>query len=145
MCTRQCLVVMPASTSCQLGCPASEAIRRREQPRLAYNSLCGEIFVRAAVVNSTVPTLTSSKPIMRIYKSNIKVVIPRDLNLTKLLHQSAPDRQIPPSHLICKDNLTNRSITIGELRDRAGRLAHGVHRQYNTVEGDRFALLVPNC
>ena len=84
-------------------------------------------------------------PAMRVYKSDVKVTIPKDLNLTELLHQSAPDRQILASHLICKDNLTNRSITLGELRDRAGRLAHGLKRLSNAAEDDRFALILPNC
>jgi 4-coumarate--CoA ligase len=82
---------------------------------------------------------------MRIYKPSLSTPIPRDLNLTELLHRSAPGCHIPPTHLICSDNLTNRSITIGELRDRAGRLAHGIHRHYNPILGDRFALIVPNC
>lgn len=82
---------------------------------------------------------------MRIYKPDRTVQVPRNLNLTELLHQSAPDRQIPDSHLVCKDNLTNRSITIGELRNRAGRLANGLKRQLNCSDGNRFALIVPNC
>ena len=82
---------------------------------------------------------------MRIYKPDRTVEIPTDLNLTELLHQSAPGRLIPDSHLICKDNLTSRSITIGELRSRAGRLAHGLKRQLKCSEGDRFALILPNC
>ena len=82
---------------------------------------------------------------MRVYKSATQVTIPKDLNLTELLHQNAPDRQIEASHLICKDNLTNRSITIGELRDRAGRLAHGLRRHFDVAEDEGFALILPNC
>lgn len=82
---------------------------------------------------------------MRIYKPDRTVRVPKDLNLTELLHQSAPGRHVPDSHLICKDNLTNRSITIGEFRNRAGRLAHGLKRQLYCSEGDRFALILPNC
>lgn len=82
---------------------------------------------------------------MRIYRPDRTVNIPKDLNLTELLHQSAPDRHIPDSHLVCKDNLTNRSITIGQLRNRAGRLAHGLKRQLSCLEGNRFALILPNC
>ena len=82
---------------------------------------------------------------MRIYKPDKTVQVPRDLNLTELLHQSAPDRRIHESHLVCKDNLTNRSITLGELRNRAGRLAHGLKRVLRCSEGERFALILPNC
>lgn len=82
---------------------------------------------------------------MRIYKPDRTVDVPVDLNLTELLHQSAPGRLIPGSHVVCKDNLTNRSITIGELRNRAGRLAHGLKRVLGSSEGDRFALILPNC
>jgi 4-coumarate--CoA ligase len=84
-------------------------------------------------------------PTMRIYKPDRTVEVPTDLNLTELLHQSAPGRQIPDSHLVCKDSLTSRSITIGELRNRAGRLAHGLKRVLGCSEGDRFALILPNC
>jgi len=82
---------------------------------------------------------------MRVYKPDRTTNVPTDLNLTELLHQSAPDRQIPESHLVSKDNLTNRSITIGELRNRAGRLAHGLKRQLDCSAGHRFALILPNC
>ena len=84
-------------------------------------------------------------PEMRIYEPDRTVQVPRDLNLTELLHQSAPDRRIHESHLVCKDNLTNRSITLGELRNRAGRLAHGLKRVLRSSEGGRFALILPNC
>jgi len=82
---------------------------------------------------------------MRVYKPDRTTNVPRNLNLTELLHRSAPDRHIPDSHLVCKDNLTNRSITIGELRNRAGQLAHGLKRQLDCSTGDRFALILPNC
>jgi 4-coumarate--CoA ligase len=82
---------------------------------------------------------------MRIYKPDKTVDVPTDLNLTELLHQSAPGRLIPDSHLVCKDSLTNRSITIGELRNRAGRVAHGFKRVLGCSNGDIFALLLPNC
>jgi 4-coumarate--CoA ligase len=80
---------------------------------------------------------------MRVYKS-CEIDIPHDLNLTELLHLSA-GTQLPASHLIAKDSLTNRSITIGELRDRAGRIANGLHNKLSTNEGDRWAIILPNC
>jgi 4-coumarate--CoA ligase len=80
---------------------------------------------------------------MRVYKS-CEIDIPHDLNLTELLHLSA-GTQLPASHLIAKDSLTNRSITIGELRDRAGRIANGFHKKLSPSEGDRWAIILPNC
>ena len=93
----------------------------------------------------SVSTFSTKLPAMRIYKPDRTVQVPHDLNLTELLHQSAPDRRIHESHLICKDNLTNRSITLGELRNRAGRLAHGLKRVLRCSDGERFALILPNC
>lgn len=82
---------------------------------------------------------------MRIYKES-SILIPTDLNLTELLHTSArKDKAVPNSHVIAKDNLTNRSLTLGELRDRAGRLAKGLKKRYNLREGDRWALILPSC
>ncbi|KAI2620467.1 acetyl-CoA synthetase-like protein [Hypoxylon sp. NC1633] len=79
---------------------------------------------------------------VRIYRSGT-IEIPRDLNLTELLHKSAyPD--LPESHLIAKDSLTNRSITIGELRDRAGRIANGLKTKLTPGGQARWAILVPN-
>lgn len=81
---------------------------------------------------------------MRIYKEK-DIEIPKDLNLTELLHQSAGNIPLPESHLIAKDNLTNRSLTIGELRSRAGRIANGLHKSLTPSQGDRWALILPNC
>jgi 4-coumarate--CoA ligase len=81
---------------------------------------------------------------MRIYKER-DIDIPRDLNLTELLHQNAGSTPLPESHLIATDSLTNRSITIGELRNRAGRIANGLHKVLKPAEGDRWALILPNC
>ncbi|KAI1768131.1 acetyl-CoA synthetase-like protein [Hypoxylon sp. FL1150] len=76
------------------------------------------------------------------YRSSI-IDIPRDLNLTELLHKSAyPD--LPESHLIAKDSLTNRSITIGELRERAGRIANGLKTKLRPVDQARWAIILPN-
>lgn len=79
---------------------------------------------------------------MRIYKSGT-ILIPKDQNLTELLHTSAYTN-LPSSHLIAKDNLTNRSITIGELRDRAGRIAKGLTCELNPPDQARWALVLPN-
>jgi 4-coumarate--CoA ligase len=84
------------------------------------------------------------KTTMRIYKEK-DIEIPKDLNLTQLLHQSAGNIPLPESHLIAKDNLTNRSLTIGELRSRAGRIANGLHKSLCPSQGDRWALILPNC
>jgi 4-coumarate--CoA ligase len=70
---------------------------------------------------------------MRIYKEK-DIEIPQDLNLTELLHQSAGNIPVPESHLIAKDNLTNRSLTIGELRSRAGRIANGLHKSLSHLK-----------
>ncbi|KAI1479101.1 acetyl-CoA synthetase-like protein [Daldinia eschscholtzii] len=79
---------------------------------------------------------------MRIYRSGT-IEIPKDLNLTELLHRSAyPD--LPESHLIAKDSLTNRSITIGKLRDRAGKIAKGLKTKLNPVDQTRWAIILPN-
>ncbi|KAI1279323.1 AMP-binding enzyme [Xylaria sp. FL0933] len=79
---------------------------------------------------------------MRIYRSE-EITIPTDQNLTELLHSSArPD--LPESHLIAKDNLTNRSITIGQLRDRAGRIAKGFQLKLSPTDQARWAIVLPN-
>lgn len=79
---------------------------------------------------------------MRIYRSG-EIAIPTDQNLTELLHTSArPD--LPESHLIAKDNLTNRSITIGRLRERAGRIAKGFQDNLKPADQARWAIILPN-
>ncbi|KAI1424452.1 AMP-binding enzyme [Xylaria sp. FL1777] len=79
---------------------------------------------------------------MRIYKSG-EIAIPTDRNLTELLLSSArPD--LPESHLIAKDNLTNRSITIGQLRDRAGRIAKGFQLKLEPADQARWSIILPN-
>ncbi|KAI0448872.1 AMP-binding enzyme [Xylaria acuta] len=79
---------------------------------------------------------------MRIYRSG-EITIPTDLNLTELLHSSArPD--LPESHLIAKDNLTNRSITIGRLRERAGRIAKGFQLKLGPPDQARWVIILPN-
>ncbi|KAH8650080.1 4-coumarate-CoA ligase [Xylariales sp. PMI_506] len=79
---------------------------------------------------------------MKIYRAE-SVFIPKDQNLTELLHTSAY-ATIPESHLIAKDSLTNRSITIGELRDNAGKLARGLKEALNPDDQDRWAIILPN-
>ncbi|KAI0127127.1 AMP-binding enzyme [Xylariales sp. AK1849] len=79
---------------------------------------------------------------MRIYSSE-PISIPRDQNLTELLHTTAYPR-LPESHLIAKDSLTNRSITVGELRDRAGRIAKGLKSRLRPPDQARWAIVLPN-
>lgn len=78
---------------------------------------------------------------MKIYNSDRPLSVPIDLNLTELLHAS---KTLPPSHLIASDSLTNRSITLGELRRRAGRLANGIAEKLKPQDQARWALIVPN-
>ncbi|KAF5498277.1 4-coumarate--CoA ligase-like 7 [Colletotrichum fructicola] len=78
---------------------------------------------------------------MRTYTSQ-PIDIPRDLNLTELLHTTATS--IPESHIIASDSLTNRSITLGELRNRAGRIAQGLKDGLNPPDQARWAIVLPN-
>ncbi|OLN91685.1 4-coumarate-CoA ligase-like protein 3 [Colletotrichum chlorophyti] len=78
---------------------------------------------------------------MRTYASGL-INVPRNLNLTELLHRTATS--LPESHIIASDSLTNRSITIGELRDRAGRIAKGLKDSLNPSDQSRWAILLPN-
>jgi acyl-CoA synthetase (AMP-forming)/AMP-acid ligase II len=79
---------------------------------------------------------------MRVYSSG-SIEIPKDLNLTELLHTTAYPN-IPESHLIAKDSLTNRSITLGELRQRAGRLARSLQSHFHPEDQARWAIILPN-
>jgi acyl-CoA synthetase (AMP-forming)/AMP-acid ligase II len=79
---------------------------------------------------------------MRIYSSG-SIDIPKQVNLTELLHTTAYPN-IPDSHLVAKDSLTNRSITLGELRDRAGRLAKGLKDHFHPTDQARWAIILPN-
>ncbi|GAP85263.2 putative AMP-binding enzyme [Rosellinia necatrix] len=80
---------------------------------------------------------------MRIYKSREEIAIPTDLNLTELLHTSAHG-DLPESHLVAKDSLTNRSITIGQLRERAGRIAKGLRDGLAPADQARWVVVLPN-
>ncbi|KAF2192403.1 AMP-binding enzyme [Zopfia rhizophila CBS 207.26] len=80
---------------------------------------------------------------MRTYKSSLQIPIPTDLSLTELLHTSTTP-PIHPSHLICKDSLTNRSITLGELRARASRIANGLATTYKPKDQSRWVVILPN-
>ncbi|KAH8905662.1 AMP-binding enzyme [Coniochaeta sp. PMI_546] len=79
---------------------------------------------------------------MRIHRGET-IAIPRDQNLTELLHSSAFPL-LPDSHLIATDSLTNRSITIGELRERAGRIAGGLYDEFHPIDQARWAIVLPN-
>jgi acyl-CoA synthetase (AMP-forming)/AMP-acid ligase II len=81
---------------------------------------------------------------MRVYRDKSREInIPKDVNLTELLHTSAVP--LASSHLIATDSLTNRSLTLGDLRSRAGRIAHGLNEAYSPKEGERWAVILPNC
>lgn len=79
---------------------------------------------------------------MTIYNTDRPLDVPTDENLTELLHASAYN--IPDSHIIAADSLTNRSITLGELRDRAGRIANGFKTRLNPPDQARWAIILPN-
>ncbi|KAF2093801.1 AMP-binding enzyme [Rhizodiscina lignyota] len=79
---------------------------------------------------------------MRVYK-NGDIDIPRNLNLTELLHTTARS-DLKGDHLISKDSLTGREITLDGLRDRAGRLAAGFKDAFQPVDQSRWALIIPN-
>ncbi|KAK1997766.1 AMP-binding enzyme [Colletotrichum falcatum] len=78
---------------------------------------------------------------MKIYTSR-PIDIPRDLNLTELLHSSAAS--LPESQVIAADSLTNRNISIGQLRDRAGRIAKGLKDALDPPDQARWAIALPN-
>lgn len=78
---------------------------------------------------------------MAIYNTDRPLDVPYDLNLTQLLHAS---KALPPSHLLASDSLTNRSITLGELRDRAGRIANGFTQKLKPQDQARWAVVLPN-
>ncbi|CAG9948094.1 unnamed protein product [Clonostachys rosea f. rosea IK726] len=79
---------------------------------------------------------------MRIYNQERKLHVPRDVNLTELLHKT--HKELPLSHVIASDSLTNRSITLGQLRDRAGRLARGFSQALQPPDQSRWAIILPN-
>lgn len=81
-------------------------------------------------------------PIMTIYNFDRPITIPQDQNLTQLLHSSF--YPLPESHIVAADSLTNRSITLGELRDRAGRIANGLQQKLDPPDQARWAIVLPN-
>lgn len=78
---------------------------------------------------------------MTIYNTERPLTVPRDLNLTQLLHSN---KALPPSHILASDSLTNRSITLGELQGRAGRLANGLNESLQPADQARWAVILPN-
>jgi acyl-CoA synthetase (AMP-forming)/AMP-acid ligase II len=82
----------------------------------------------------------------RLYKSKLPDVhIPDDLSLTELLLSSARSPPVPETQIIAKDTLEQRTLTLGELRDSAGRLAQGLTGEYRPRDQSRWALVLPNC
>jgi acyl-CoA synthetase (AMP-forming)/AMP-acid ligase II len=80
---------------------------------------------------------------MHIYRAKEQLQIPVDTNLTELLHTSAI-KSLPDQHIIAVDDLEHRAISIGQLRDTAGRLAHGLKSGLNPQDQSRWAILLPN-
>ena len=80
---------------------------------------------------------------MHIYKEG-SIEIPFDLNLTELLNNNARSPGLPDSHIIANDDIENRILTIGQLRDRAGRLADGLKQAYRPKDQSRWAVILPN-
>jgi acyl-CoA synthetase (AMP-forming)/AMP-acid ligase II len=80
---------------------------------------------------------------MHIYRAKQQVEIPVDANLTELLHASAT-KSLPDQHIIAVDDLEHRTISVGQLRDIAGRLAYGLKSGLNPKDQSRWAILLPN-
>ncbi|OHF04277.1 AMP-binding enzyme [Colletotrichum orchidophilum] len=79
---------------------------------------------------------------MRTYASK-SIDVPRHRNLTELIHTNASS--IPESHVIAADSLTNRSITLGELRSHVGRIAKGLADKPSPPDQARWVIVLPNC
>lgn len=81
---------------------------------------------------------------MRIYRSrDPDVDIPSNLNLTELLHSSARS-PLPSDHVIAQDDLEERTLTLGQLRSTAGRLAAGLTKEFQPRDQSRWAVILPN-
>jgi acyl-CoA synthetase (AMP-forming)/AMP-acid ligase II len=80
---------------------------------------------------------------MHIYRAKEQLNIPSDINLTELLHTSAT-KSLPDEHIVAVDDLEDREISIGQLRDIAGRLAHGLKSRLDPQDQSRWAILLPN-
>ncbi|KAL0937140.1 4-coumarate-CoA ligase-like protein 3 [Colletotrichum truncatum] len=94
---------------------------------------------------------------MTIYKSTKKIHIPTDQNLTELLHTTArPDNKLRQQaqttssdnklgqHVVFEDDLEGRTITLEQLRQKAGRLAYALNAHYKPVDQSRWAVILPN-
>lgn len=62
-----------------------------------------------------------------------------------MLLSSAWKPGIPDSHVIAVDSLEDRTVTIGDLRDRAGRLANGLKQAFAPKDQSRWAVILPTC
>lgn len=81
---------------------------------------------------------------MHIYRAKQQGLrIPVEANLTELLNTSATT-SLPDQHIIAVDDLEHRAISIGQLRDTAGRLAHGLKSGLAPKDQSRWAILLPN-
>ncbi|KAK5230553.1 hypothetical protein LTR47_007407 [Exophiala xenobiotica] len=82
---------------------------------------------------------------MKLYTSKERdIFIPADLNLTELLHSSARSPPLPPSHIVAQDDIEDRTLTLGQLRSVAGRLAAGLKQRLNPSDQSRWAVILPN-
>ncbi|EXJ61278.1 uncharacterized protein A1O5_11835 [Cladophialophora psammophila CBS 110553] len=82
---------------------------------------------------------------MKIYRSeDPDIAIPDDLNLTELLHSSARSPALQSGHVIAQDDVEDRTLTIGQLRSNAGKLATGLTQQYSPKDQSRWAVILPN-
>ncbi|OAP62512.1 hypothetical protein AYL99_04717 [Fonsecaea erecta] len=82
---------------------------------------------------------------MKTYRSrDPDTAIPKDLNLTELLHDSARSPPLQPDHVIAQDDVEDRTLTIDQLRSNAGKLATGLKRQYSPKDQSRWAIILPN-
>ncbi|KAJ9602402.1 hypothetical protein H2200_012944 [Cladophialophora chaetospira] len=85
------------------------------------------------------------RPSMRVYKSKEPDIdVPLDLNLTELLHTSARTPALQSDHVIAEDDIERRTLTIGQLRTSAGRLAKGLVEHYRPKDQSRWAIVLPN-
>jgi 4-coumarate--CoA ligase len=82
---------------------------------------------------------------MRTYRSkDPDIDVPTDLSLTELLHSSARFPVLPVDRIIAQDDVEHRTLTIGQLRSRAGRLAAGLSHHYQPEGQSRWAIILPN-
>jgi 4-coumarate--CoA ligase len=80
---------------------------------------------------------------MHVYQQS-PIDIPTNFNLTELLHTNARSPPLPSNHIIAKDDIEGRTLTIRQLRTRAGRLARSLVEKYAPRDQSRWAIVLPN-